>query len=93
MRHARDRDPSGATRLRATRLDLISRRVARTIAANPRIALRLGEAADALGVSHDYFRKYIAPELRIVRVGRVQLVPVSELRRWIDEHASYATEG
>jgi len=56
----------------------------------PRLALRVGEAAQALGVSADYFHARIAPELRIVRDGRTKLVPVAELTRWLDEHAAYA---
>lgn len=84
---------TGGPRLQAAQLDLIAHRVAATISASPaRLSLRLGEAADALGVSHDHFHKHIAPELRIVREGRVQLVPVAELQRWLDTHASYAIE-
>ena len=60
----------------------------------PRLALRLEEAAEAIGVSHDYFAKNIAPELRIVRRGsRVRLVPISELQAWLDANASYALTG
>ena len=86
----------GATaraRLHAAQRDLIAHRVTASISATPaRLALRLGEAADTLGVSHDHFRKHIASELRIVREGRVQLVPIAELQRWLDTHASYAIE-
>lgn len=58
------------------------------------MALRLEEAAGALGVSHDFFRKNIAPELRIVRLARVRLVPVSELHKWLDRNAAHAlTDG
>lgn len=56
----------------------------------PRLALRVSEAAAALGVSVDYFSARIAPDLRVVRDGRTKLVPVEELRRWLDEHAAYA---
>jgi len=55
-----------------------------------REALRVGEAARALGVSEDYFSAKIAPNLRMVRDGRTKLVPVSELRRWLDRHAARA---
>jgi hypothetical protein len=92
-RHGRLRGSTDGARLQAAQLDLIAHRVTASISATPaRLALRLGEAADALGVSHDYFRSDIASELRIVRRGRVQLVAVSELERWMDEHASYAIE-
>ena len=55
-----------------------------------RLSLRLAEAAAALGVSHDFFQKNVAPEVRIVRRGRVRLVPISELQRWLDRNAAYA---
>ncbi len=52
-----------------------------------RIALRPDEAADAIGVGRSVFYERILPELRVVYVGRVRLVPVSELERWIDRQA------
>jgi hypothetical protein len=85
--------PTNGGQLTPGQLDLIARCVAALISASPpRLALRLGQAAAAIGVSHDHFRKHIAPELRIVREGRVQLVLVSELQRWLDSHASYVIE-
>jgi excisionase family DNA binding protein len=60
---------------------------------NPlRLALRVEEAAKALGVSHDFFAEHIAPELRFVRLGRVKLVAVSEIERWLDRNAAYALD-
>lgn len=59
----------------------------------PRIALRIEEAAVSLGVSGDYFALKIAPDLRIVRDGRMKLVPVAELARWVDENAAFALGG
>ena len=52
-----------------------------------RRALRLEEAAESLGVSLDFFREHIAPDLRVIRKSRVRLIPVSELDRWLDETA------
>jgi excisionase family DNA binding protein len=57
-------------------------------AAVARLALAPNEAAEALGVSRDFFDQHIAPELRIVRRGRRRLVPIRELKRWLSEHAS-----
>lgn len=57
-----------------------------------RLALSSTEAAAALGVSPDYFRQHVAPELRIVRRGRHRLVPVRELERWLDVNATRALE-
>lgn len=52
----------------------------------PRLALSIQEACACLGVSGDTF-KSIEPEIRLVRLGRRKLVPVSELQRWLDSHA------
>lgn len=54
----------------------------------PRLALSKAEAAEALGVSVDYFEKYVQPDLRIVYRGRRRLVPVRELERWLEECGS-----
>lgn len=52
----------------------------------PRVlALNRTDAADALGVSADFFDEHVAHELRCVRRGRRRLYAVSELERWLDE--------
>ncbi len=53
----------------------------------PRLALTREEAAAALGMSLDSFERHVQPTLGMVRVGRMRLVPVTELARWVDEHA------
>lgn len=53
----------------------------------PILALGVEQACDALGVSWDTWRAYIEPDVRIVRIGRRKLVPVSELQAWLDRHA------
>jgi excisionase family DNA binding protein len=55
-----------------------------------RLAYSIEEAAEAIGVSGDFFREHVAPDLRIVRVGRRRLVPVRELERWLDDTAARA---
>ena len=55
---------------------------------SPRLALRPDEAAEALGVSRALFYRDVLPELRVVRLGRLRLVPVRELERWLSEHSS-----
>jgi hypothetical protein len=57
----------------------------------PRIALRVEEAAAALGVSDDFYRAYIAPHVRTLRRGRVKLVTVDELQRFADENSELQT--
>lgn len=61
--------------------------------ATPALALTIEEACNALSVSWDTFNAHIADELRIVRVGRRKLVPVSELQRWLDKHAESTIGG
>jgi hypothetical protein len=65
---------------------------ARTVEPVPRLALRVGEAAQALGVSEDHFAEQIAPELRWVRRGRCKFVAIEELRRWLDRNAERVLE-
>lgn len=50
------------------------------------------EAADSLGVSLDHFERHVAPELRLIRSGRLVLVPVAELDRWADQAAARTLE-
>jgi len=53
----------------------------------PRVTLSREEAASALGMSLDSFERHVQPDLRIVRCGRLRLVPVAELDRWAREEA------
>jgi excisionase family DNA binding protein len=53
----------------------------------PRLALSKAEAAEALGVSVDFFEEHVMPELRVVRRGRRRLIPTGELMRWLDANA------
>jgi hypothetical protein len=53
----------------------------------PALALSVEGACAALGVSWDTWHEQIEPDVRIVRLGRRKLVPVTELQRWLDEHA------
>ncbi len=54
------------------------------------MALSLDEAADSLSISRDSFERHVAPELRLLSVGRRVVVPVSEIERWIGLHAALA---
>jgi hypothetical protein len=53
----------------------------------PRVALTRAEAAASLGMSLDSFERYVQPDLRLLRVGRMRLVPVAELERWATQAA------
>ena len=53
-----------------------------------RLTLSPAEAAAALGVSRDFFDTHVKPELRVVRRGRLVLVPVRELERWVEQNSA-----
>jgi excisionase family DNA binding protein len=65
---------------------------AREIGRVPRVALTRAEAASALGISVDSFERYVQPEIRHIRRGRLRLVPVRELERWLDSNAARVLE-
>jgi hypothetical protein len=56
----------------------------------PRLALTREEAAAAIGIRIDSFERHVQPTIRMVRRGRLRLVPVAELERWLDENAERA---
>ena len=53
-----------------------------------RLALSPEEAAKVLGISRDSFDRYVKPEVRLVRRGRLVLVPTAELERWLYRSAA-----
>ncbi len=53
----------------------------------PTLTLSVEQACEALGVSWDTWRAHIEPDVRLVRLGRRKLIPVSELQAWLDRHA------
>lgn len=53
----------------------------------PRFALTRAEAAESIGMSLDSFERHVQPDLRLMRRGKIRLVPVTELQRWLDENA------
>jgi hypothetical protein len=58
----------------------------------PRVTLTPMEACLALGVSHDFFHKHVAGELRWIRRGRKKLVAVRELERWAEASSARVFE-
>lgn len=60
---------------------------AKGLAAIPRLALTPAEAAAALGMGLTSFKKYVQPHVRIVRRGKLRVIPVGELERWAEENA------
>lgn len=49
----------------------------------PRKAVRIEEAAASLGVSPDWFKEHVFPEIETVRRGRMLLIPEGELDSWV----------
>jgi hypothetical protein len=66
--------------------------VAAVVAPIPRIALTREEAAASLSMSIDSYERWVQPHVRMVRLGRMRLVPISELQRFVDEHAEHVLE-
>jgi hypothetical protein len=58
----------------------------------PRLALTRAEAAAALGMSLDSFERYVQTDVRMIRRGRMRLVPVRELERWLEMNAARVIE-
>lgn len=58
------------------------------VAPIPRLALTREEAAAAIGMSLDSFERHVQPTVRLVRLGRLRLVPVRELERWLEDNAA-----
>ncbi len=67
-------------------------RTAQTRKPAPRLGLGIEDAAEAIGVSADFFHEHVKPDLRITRRGRRQIVAVRELERWLEESAARAYE-
>jgi excisionase family DNA binding protein len=55
---------------------------------HPKGALNRQEAAEWLGVHIDTFKDHVLPSLRVCRIGRRVLIPVTELERWLDLNAA-----
>jgi excisionase family DNA binding protein len=62
------------------------------VAPVPRVALTRQEAAQSLGVSLSFFAEHVQPQLKLVRVGSVRLVPLRELDRWVEREAQVVIE-
>jgi hypothetical protein len=54
-----------------------------------RLAVTRVEAARSLGVSINSFERHVQPELKIVRRGKLRLIPVREIERWLEENAEW----
>lgn len=58
----------------------------------PRLSLSKVEAAAALGMSVDSLERHVMPSVRCVRRGRLVLISVAELARWLERESSLTLE-
>jgi excisionase family DNA binding protein len=70
--------------------DVVAERITARGPSVARVALTRQEAARAIGVSVDHFERHVLAELRVIRSGRLVLVPVAELERWARDQAAFA---
>ena len=94
--------PMGADRVRpAASSDRRPRDVEALVSANATqakrktpvvLALNVQDACAALGISWRTWADHVQPEIKLVRFGTAKRVPVSELQRYLDEHAELVLE-
>ena len=65
---------------------------AERVASAGRLALRVPDAAAALGISVDSFERHVQPEIKLARCGSIRLIPIAELLAWLDRNAAYLGE-
>lgn len=58
----------------------------------PALALPVDQAAASLGIGENHFRQHVLPHVRTIKVGRVRIVPVIELERWLYLNGRFADE-
>lgn len=51
------------------------------------VAVTKAQAAEALSMSIDSLERYVLHDLRVIRRGRLVLIPTAELERWADANA------
>jgi hypothetical protein len=73
--------------------DGVLRVIGVTLATSDRLAFNKNEAASTLGVSVEFFERYVEPDVRFVRRGRRRLYPLAELIWWLWRSAEGGPEG
>ena len=51
------------------------------------LALNVEDACAALGISWQTWKEHVEPHIRLVRVGRRKIVPITALQEWLDANA------
>ena len=59
----------------------------------PPIAVDRATAASMLAMSVDSFEKYVQSDVKLVRRGKLRLVPVAELEAWCAKNAERTLSG
>lgn len=54
----------------------------------PRFSLTREEAAASLGMGLTSFEQYVQPEVRVIRKGKLRLIPCADLEKWADRNAA-----
>jgi excisionase family DNA binding protein len=76
----------GILRLSPPQLAELARLVAAELAAEgPGMTVK--EAREYVGVSDDFWRREVLPEIRVVRRGRRRIIARAELDRWMRDNA------
>jgi hypothetical protein len=57
------------------------------VVAVDQLAVRPERAAELLSMSDDFFRKHVLPDIAVVYVGRLRLVPIKALTAWLEDNA------
>jgi Helix-turn-helix domain len=55
---------------------------------SPKLAVPPKVAAEMLGISRDSLDRHVLGELRVVRRGKLIMIPVRELERWLEKEAA-----
>ena len=66
----------------------------RPVTLTPRrsLAIPVADAAASLGLSENTSRHNVLPHIRSIKVGRMLIVPVIELERWVHLNARFVDE-
>lgn len=63
-----------------------------TITTRP-VAVTKPQAAELLSMSVDSLERYVMADVRIIRRGRLVLIPVTELEAWANDNAERTLRG
>ena len=84
--HPKDLSPLENSAFWALLVDRLAQCI--TVSVVPRLALSREEAAQALGISVDFFDQHVRPDVRTVQRGGRVLVPLKELERFLDNESA-----